>query len=315
MKNAVRAGLVVCLLGGAVVVALVAERFGRTPPAVRLASAPTLAPATRPSATPPPPAQRAAPLATRAKGANPEPREEALAVAALSIPGIAGGVVGGVVGGVPTQAPPGPRLGLRAGEAAMDRERADFDTEAYEPIRDNPFLPAATNPLSTFSIDVDTASYANVRRFLARGQLPPKDAVRIEELLNYFRYDYPEPRAEDPFSVTTEVAACPWTPAHRLVLVGLRGRSGDAAHVPPRRLTFLLDVSGSMDAPNKLPLLKEAMALLVESLREQDRLAIVVYAGSSGLVLPPDLRGPQGGDPRRPRLARGGRVHRGRGRH
>jgi Ca-activated chloride channel family protein len=171
--------------------------------------------------------------------------------------------------------------------ADVYRGPVDFHTEAYDPIRDNPFLAATLNPLSTFSIDVDTASYANVRRFLAQGQLPPKDAVRVEELLNYFRYDYPEPGGETPFSVTTEVAACPWKPEHRLVLVGLRGRSIADRDVPPRRLTFLLDVSGSMGMPAKLPLLKEAMALLVETLREQDRVAIVVYAGSSGLVLPP----------------------------
>jgi Ca-activated chloride channel family protein len=171
--------------------------------------------------------------------------------------------------------------------AEIDRSSPGLDGEAYDRIRENPFLAAATNALSTFSIDVDTASYANVRRFLARGQLPPKDAVRLEELLNYFRYDYPEPRGETPFSVTAEVGPCPWKPEHRLVLVGLRGRSLAEAALPPRRLTFLLDVSGSMDAPNKLPLLKEAMGLLVEGLREQDRVAIVVYAGSSGLVLPP----------------------------
>ena len=200
-------------------------------------------------------------------------------------------MVGGLVGGLPTQAPmpgPGGRYAQKmTREPEIDRRPADFHTEAYDRIRDNPFLAVANNPLSTFSIDVDTASYANVRRFLAQGQLPPKDAVRIEELLNYFRYDYPEPRGETPFSVTTEVAACPWKPEHRLVRVGLRGRSLDEAGVPPQRLTFLLDVSGSMDAPNKLPLLKEAMGLLVESLREQDRVAIVVYAGRSGLVLSP----------------------------
>ncbi len=162
-----------------------------------------------------------------------------------------------------------------------------FDTEAYDRIRDNPFLAAAQNPLSTFSIDVDTASYANVRRFLTQGQLPPKDAVRIEELVNYFRYDYPEPNGDAPFSVTTELAPCPWRPEHRLALIGLRGRSLEEKALPPRRLTFLLDVSGSMESPDKLPLLKQALALLVEGLREQDQVAIVVYAGQSGLVLPP----------------------------
>jgi Ca-activated chloride channel homolog len=192
------------------------------------------------------------------------------------------GVAGGVLGGLPA---PGRQNAYR--EAEIDRSSARFHTEAYDLIQDNPFLAAAQNPLSTFSIDVDTASYANVRRFLVQGQLPPKDAVRIEELLNYFRYDYPEPRGATPFSVSTEVASCPWRPEHRLVLVGLRGRSIEDAAVPPRRLTFLIDVSGSMTPPDKLPLLKQAMALLVEGLREQDKVAIVVYAGSSGLVLPP----------------------------
>jgi Ca-activated chloride channel family protein len=163
----------------------------------------------------------------------------------------------------------------------------DFNREGYDHIADNPFLAVSVNPLSTFSIDVDTASYANVRRFLTSGQLPPKDAVRIEELVNYFRYDYPEPEGEAPFSISTEVGGCPWAPEHRLVLVGLRGRALDEESLPPRNLTFLLDVSGSMSSPDKLPLLKRAMGVLVDSLREEDRVAIAVYAGASGLVLPP----------------------------
>jgi Ca-activated chloride channel family protein len=199
--------------------------------------------------------------------------------------GIAGGVPGGVVGGVVGYLPASPRYGER--EQKLRRENDAFLTESYDRIQDNPFLAAAANPLSTFSIDVDTASYANVRRFLRAGALPPRDAVRIEELVNYFRYDYEPPTGETPFSVTTEVAACPWRPEHRLVVVGLRGRSFEEKAVPPRRLTFLVDVSGSMQPPDKLPLLKQAMALLVEGLREQDEVAIAVYAGSSGLVLPP----------------------------
>ena len=137
---------------------------------------------------------------------------------------------------------------------ALQWRREPFETEAYDRIHDNPFLAARTNPLSTFSVDVDTASYANVRRFLSDGRLPPRDAVRIEELLNYFRYDYPQPTGSEPFSITTEVAACPWKPAHRLVLVGLQGREVAPAQVPPRNLVFLLDVSGSMNEPRKLPL-------------------------------------------------------------
>ena len=172
-------------------------------------------------------------------------------------------------------------------ELKLHASSQELQTEAYDRIQDNPFLAAAQNPLSTFSIDVDTASYANVRRFLTQGQLPPKDAVRIEELLNYFRYDYPEPTGDAPFSVTTELAPCPWRPEHRLALVGLRGRSLEDRALPPRRLTFLIDVSGSMESSDKLPLLKQALALLVEGLREPDQVAIVVYAGNSGLVLPP----------------------------
>ena len=199
--------------------------------------------------------------------------------------GVAGGVLGGVVGGLPAA----PSLSEREHlSACCPREAApDFDTEAYDRIHDNPFLAATTNPLSTFSIDVDTAAYANVRRFLASGRLPPKDAVRIEELVNYFRYDYPQPREGEPFSVTTEVAACPWKPEHRLVLVGLQGRTIEKESLPPRNLVFLIDVSGSMNDPRKLPLLKAAMGLLVDQLRPEDQVAIVVYAGASGLVLPP----------------------------
>jgi Ca-activated chloride channel family protein len=141
--------------------------------------------------------------------------------------------------------------------------------------------------LSTFSIDVDTASYANVRRFLKGGQLPPPDAVRIEELVNYFRFDYPPPQGEAPFSVTTSVAACPWKPAHKLVHIGLQARRIGGEDMPPRNLVFLLDVSGSMNDPAKLPLLRSSMRLLVDQLTARDRVAIVVYAGASGLALPP----------------------------
>jgi Ca-activated chloride channel family protein len=164
---------------------------------------------------------------------------------------------------------------------------AEMNTESYAPVADNAFLAVTANPLSTFSIDVDTASYANVRRFLNEGRLPPPDAVRIEELINYFRFDYPAPQGEAPFAVTTSVAACPWQPAHKLVHIGLQARRLDAETVPPQNLVFLLDVSGSMNEPAKLPLLKASMDLLVQHLRARDRVAIVVYAGASGLVLPP----------------------------
>jgi Ca-activated chloride channel family protein len=164
---------------------------------------------------------------------------------------------------------------------------AEHNTEAYDAVTDNAFLAAGENPLSTFSIDVDTASYSNVRRFLTQNnQLPPPGAVRIEELVNYFRYDYPQPENGNPFSVTTEVASCPWAAEHRLVRIGLKGREIDADKRPRTSLVFLIDVSGSMDEPNKLPLVQQSLKMLTEKLGENDTVAIVVYAGNSGIVLP-----------------------------
>jgi Ca-activated chloride channel family protein len=163
---------------------------------------------------------------------------------------------------------------------------ADFNTEAYDYIQENDFLEAMSNPLSTFSIDVDTASYSNARRFLNSSQLPPVDAVRIEEFVNYFNYDYPQPQDQHPFSITTEVSECPWNAQHRLVHIGLQGRQVDKDALPDSNLVFLFDVSGSMNEPNKLPLLKQGFRLLVEQLTERDRVSIVVYAGAAGLVLP-----------------------------
>jgi Ca-activated chloride channel family protein len=162
----------------------------------------------------------------------------------------------------------------------------EFNTEAYDRIDENQFHRVADDPLSTFSIDVDTASYANVRRFLNQGTLPLADAVRIEELINYFHFDYKDPAADAPFSVTTEVSACPWNPRHRLALIGLQAPRLAQERTPPRNLVFLLDVSGSMSDPDKLPLVKTAMRMLVDTLSAEDRVAIVVYAGASGLVLP-----------------------------
>ncbi len=175
--------------------------------------------------------------------------------------------------------------------AEMDRLRVprpegEFNTEEYGRITENEFLEAVNNPLSTFSIDVDTASYSNVRRFINQGQLPPADAVRIEELINYFKYNYPEPEGNEPFSISTELAACPWEPAHKLVHIGLQAKRIPLADAPANNLVFLIDTSGSMNSPDKLPLLKSAFRLLTDQLREQDRVAIVVYAGSAGLVLP-----------------------------
>lgn len=165
-------------------------------------------------------------------------------------------------------------------------EEPTYNTEAYDRIDENPFLAVRQNPLSTFSIDVDTASYANVRRFLNLRSLPPKDAVRIEELVNYFPYRYAPPEDDAPFSVHAETAACPWAPSHRLLRIALKGREIDFQNRPASNLVFLLDVSGSMNEPNKLPLLKSALRLLVERLGENDRVAIVVYTGASGLALP-----------------------------
>lgn len=163
--------------------------------------------------------------------------------------------------------------------------QSEFFEEDYSRLYENDFLVAKDNPLSTFSIDVDTAAYSNVRRFLNNNHLPPKDAVRIEEMINYFTYDYPQPTGKNPFSINTEVSVCPWNTAHKLVLVGLQGRKMEAQNLPPSNLVFLIDVSGSMQDYNKLPLLKSAFRLLVNQLRPQDKISVVVYAGSSGVVL------------------------------
>ena len=165
------------------------------------------------------------------------------------------------------------------------RYRQDFNTATYDKVEENPFLPAATNPLSTFSIDVDTASYSNVRRFINSGSLPPKDAVRVEEMINYFSYDYREPEGDKPFSIDLDATACPWDASHRLLRIGLKGRDVANENRPASNLVFLLDVSGSMTPAERLPLVKQAMRLLVEKLTEKDRVAIVIYAGGSGLAL------------------------------
>ncbi|MFA5260725.1 MAG: VWA domain-containing protein [Candidatus Omnitrophota bacterium] len=165
------------------------------------------------------------------------------------------------------------------------RYNPDFHTEEYDRIYENPFMTVTDNPLSTFSIDVDTASYSNVRRFLSKRQFPPADAVRIEEMVNYFTYDYPQPEGNAPFSITIKGAVCPWNPAHQLVGIGLQGKVYDAEELPPSNLVFLVDVSGSMDHPNKLPLLKSSLKMLVRQLGQDERVAIVVYAGAAGTVL------------------------------
>ncbi|UCE43234.1 MAG: von Willebrand factor type A domain-containing protein [Candidatus Aminicenantes bacterium] len=185
---------------------------------------------------------------------------------------MAPGVQGVVYGGVRKEAP--------------YQQRPEWNTEEYSRIYENRFLLALQNPLSTFSIDVDTASYSNVRRFINGNQFPYKDAVRIEEMINYFSYDYPQPQTDHPFSITTEISACPWNISHRLIHIGLQGKSLETKKLPESNLVFLLDVSGSMGQPNKLPLLQKAFRLLVNELGPKDRVSIVVYAGAAGLVLP-----------------------------
>jgi Ca-activated chloride channel family protein len=161
-----------------------------------------------------------------------------------------------------------------------------WNTESYNRINENAFRSTSSEPLSTFSIDVDRASYSNIRRFIREGTLPPKDAVRIEEMINYFPYEYSRPRSADPFSVITDVGEAPWQPRHRLVRIGLQAERVELDKMPPNNLVFLIDVSGSMEPPNKLPLLKQSMRMLVNELRPIDRVAMVVYAGNAGLVLP-----------------------------
>jgi Ca-activated chloride channel family protein len=199
-------------------------------------------------------------------------------------PGMGGGVVGGIGRGAG-----GVNLAWRGGIPIRRYPwfpRPNPNTEAYDPISDNPFLDVAQNPLSTFSIDVDTASYSNVRRFLNSGSLPPKDAVRIEELINYFNYDYAGPANGKPLAAYFDVTEAPWKPEHRLLRVALKGRELRGER-PASNLVFLLDVSGSMGEPNKLPLVKESMRMLVNQLTENDKVAIVVYATDARVVLPP----------------------------
>ena len=194
---------------------------------------------------------------------------------------------------------PAPRLGVHSrgraisqpsrADATRDRSNGappDWNREQYDRIDDNPFLGVTSNPRSTFSIDVDRASYGNVRRFLTAGNAPPADAVRIEEMVNYFPYSLAQPKGDDPIAITTEVAAAPWQPMHKLVRIALQARSIQADALPPSNLVFLIDVSGSMDEPDKLPLVQESLRLLVSQLRAQDHVALVVYAGNAGLVLP-----------------------------
>jgi Ca-activated chloride channel family protein len=169
----------------------------------------------------------------------------------------------------------------------VNRGPTPMNTESYDYLEENQFTRVSAQPRSTFAVDVDTASYANVRRFLNNGQLPPKDAVRIEEMINYFKYDYAAPTAAHPVAIHTEVATALWEPRHKLVRIGIRARDVDLSARKSANLVFLIDVSGSMMDPDKLPLVKRSLRLLVDQLRDDDTVTMVVYAGNSGLVLPP----------------------------
>jgi Ca-activated chloride channel family protein len=170
--------------------------------------------------------------------------------------------------------------------AALSFDYDAQNAEEYAGIRENRFVAVEKDPLSTFSLEVDGASYANVRRMINDGQLPPADAIRIEELVNYFSYDYEKPTGNDPLKIGAEIADCPWNPQHRLVRIGVKAREIDSDNLPASNFVFLIDVSGSMYGPTRLELVKSSLKLLVNNLREEDRVSIVVYAGAAGVVLP-----------------------------
>ena len=165
--------------------------------------------------------------------------------------------------------------------------KAPSKSERYGQLIDNPYASPIDAPLSTFSVDVDTASYTNIRRMIQDGNSIPADAVRIEEMINYFNYDYPQPKGKHPFAFAIETAECPWNEDHQLMRVGIQGKEMKRDARPPANLVFLLDVSGSMTPQNKLPLVQKSMSLLVEELTENDTISVVVYAGAEGLCLPP----------------------------
>jgi len=165
----------------------------------------------------------------------------------------------------------------------------DYDAlneESYKEFAENKFLSPYEHPLSTFSIDVDAAAYSNIRRIINKGSLPDINAVRIEEMINYFSYEYQQPEGKDPVRISTEVGACPWNSQNRLVKIGLKAKEIPTEDLPVSNFVFLIDVSGSMEGPGRLPLVKSSLKLLVNNLRDEDRVAIVVYAGAAGLVLP-----------------------------
>ncbi|HWB81115.1 MAG TPA: von Willebrand factor type A domain-containing protein, partial [Nannocystaceae bacterium] len=235
---------------------------------------------------------RFAPLGV--ENANMQRRIVAAFQLALTLTALVPGCNSKMDGAAPTSARDDRRTAMRL-EAKSEERRAEPQLvaaapeggEDYAHVPEHEFVAVADDPRSTFSIDVDTASYSNVRRMINDGTVPPADAVRIEELINYFDYDYPAPSGDDPFSMTSEVASCPWNAEHQLVHIGLQGARIDERAVPARNLVFLLDVSGSMNSPDKLPLLMRGLGMLVDTLRAQDKVSIVVYAGASGVVLEP----------------------------
>ncbi len=219
-------------------------------------------------------------LMERGVRGRPEAYEEAEAIALRELQ--SGGRSIGGRGGRPSLGWSSQELSWDDGTWALD---FGTNTESYAPIVENPFKSPMEEPLATLGIDVDTASYSNVRRFIEGGQWPPADAVRIEELLNSFTYDYPQPEGNDPFSVTMEVAACPWEPTHRLMRVGMQARDIDLDARPATSLVFLIDVSGSMSDADKLPLVQESLKLLLDQMTENDRLAIVTYRDNAQVAL------------------------------
>ncbi len=186
----------------------------------------------------------------------------------------------------PPPPPPNPKAEVKTPNRLSDEHGKIVPPASRKPIPENQFQSALDQPLSTFSIDVDQASYSIARRYLNNGQLPPQYAIRLEEFVNYFNYDYPQPDGDTPFSIQTEITDCPWAKGHKLMMVGLQGKIPPAKTLPPSNLVFLIDVSGSMQSADKIGLLKRSFAMLVEQLRPQDRVAIVTYAGETGVALP-----------------------------
>ena len=200
---------------------------------------------------------------------------------------VVGGSIGAVSGGYAVDSMKTARMLASPAPPPLVMKEEPSPNPNYVGKAEHEFVDATTERTTTFAIDVDRASYANVRRFLTANQMPPADAVRIEEMINYFSYSYPQPTGNVPFSITSEVAACPWNTAHRLMRIGIQGQNLDQWKAAPNNLVFLLDVSGSMMPPERLPLVKSAFRFLVNELRPEDTVSIVVYAGAAGLVLPP----------------------------